>query len=180
MARLVYYHVYTYISCCCPLITRVCFCCALYVYFQSHQKVPERYLKVKDSFLTAVDLEKMNALRRHEIETSEEVVAKLEDDLRKERDALGAMQTRKEELLKQLDGEKNRMHSVGSDGTDTPDTTNGATTHRLLQDACRHILQSGTKDTASGNDGTSRTSTVQQNLSQPSKNYMQWLVGGHK
>lgn len=63
--------------------------------------MPLRYVTVEDS-LTAVDLEKKNALRRHDIETNEEVCANLLEDLAEEKRKMKAAQARKDELLKEL------------------------------------------------------------------------------
>ena len=63
--------------------------------------MPLRYVTVEDS-LTAVDLEKKNALRRHDIETNEEICANLLEDLAEEKQKMKAAQARKDELLKEL------------------------------------------------------------------------------
>ena len=64
-------------------------------------QVPLRYVNVEDS-LTAVDLEKKNELRKHDIETNDEICATLLEDLAEEKRKMKAAQARKDELLREL------------------------------------------------------------------------------
>ena len=73
----------------------------MYVPFSPIVQVPLRYVNVEDS-LTAVDLEKKNELRKHDIETNEEVCATLLEDLAEEKRKMKAAQARKDELLREL------------------------------------------------------------------------------
>ena len=128
-----------------------------------------RYVTVEDS-LTAVDLEKKNALRRHDIETNEEVCANLLEDLAEEKRKMKAAQARKEELLKELmldedtstkaSGEANEDDD--SDGEEDgklpskPAAANG-TIHPLLVEGYKKLSEKRREevDTVTCGDGSS-------------------------
>mmetsp|Transcript_6769 Transcript_6769/g.14787 ORF Transcript_6769/g.14787 Transcript_6769/m.14787 type:complete len:306 (-) Transcript_6769:170-1087(-) len=141
-------------------------------------KVPERYVKIEDSLKNAVDLEKMNALRRHEIKSSNEIGTRLEHDLSSEKDRLSEIQARKDRILKQLSADEKRTDSVGREETNHPATP---TTHRLIQNEFHDLSQ----ERHSGNSAlraiTSRTEAIQHMTPgrHPKESLMRWLVGSN-
>ena len=128
-----------------------------------------RYVTVEDS-LTAVDLEKKNALRRHDIETNEEVCANLLEDLAEEKRKMKAAQARKDELLKELmlDGDTSTKPSgEANEGDDNggeedgklpskPAAANG-TIHPLLVEGYKKLSEKRREevDTVTCGDGSS-------------------------
>ena len=142
-------------------------------------KVPERYLKLKDSIRTAADLEKMNALRRHEIKSSNEVAIRLEHDLNTEKERLRAIQAKKDAILEQLAKEGETTHSCGTEGKNGSSGT--STTHRLLSAGDNHLSQK--RDSSSSPTPAivpSDTVDVNQTMLKrhPDESIMRWLVRG--
>ena len=126
-----------------------------------------RYVTVEDS-LTAVDLEKKNALRRHDIDTNEEVCANLWEDLAEEKRKMKAAQARKDELLKELmlDGDT-KPSGKANDGDDSggeedgklpsePAAANG-TIHPLLVEGYKKLSEKRREEveTVTYGDGSS-------------------------
>ena len=127
-----------------------------------------RYVTVEDS-LTAVDLEKKNALRRHDIETNEEVCANLLEDLAEEKRKMKAAQARKDELLKELmlGGDTTKPSGEANEGDDNeggedeklpskPAATNG-TIHPLLLEGYKKLSEKRREEveTVTCGDGSS-------------------------
>ena len=141
-------------------------------------KVPERYVKLEDSLKNAVDLEKMNALRRHEIKSSNEVAARLENDLSSEKDRLSDIQARKDRILKQLSADEKMTDSAGREERDHRTTT---TTHRLIEDECHSLSQERDSSDSALRAITSRTEGIQQMTPgrHPKESFMRWLVGSN-
>ena len=93
--------------------------------------VPERYVKLKDSVMVnanhaAIHLDKTNALRKAEIEASDEMTKKLEEKLATLREELNAVQARKERLAEVLERE------VRAPKTSAGQSANTAALHPLL------------------------------------------------
>ena len=97
-------------------------------------QVPLRYVNVEDS-LTAVDLEKKNELRKHDIETNDEICATLLEDLAEEKRKMKAAQARKDELLRELMVDEDTKLSGDSKGGNEGEIaaeSNAVTIHPLL------------------------------------------------
>lgn len=131
------------------------------------RQVPLRYVTVEDS-LTAVDLEKKNALRRHDIETNEEVCANLLEDLAEEKRKMKAAQARKDELLKELmsdgDTKQNGEASEGEEDGKLPSKPAAANDaiHPLLVEGCKKLSDKRHHEveTVTHGDGSSRTQKI--------------------
>ena len=111
-------------------------------------QVPLRYVNVEDS-LTAVDLEKKNELRKHDIETNEEVCATLLEDLAEEKRKMKAAQARKDELLKELMVDEDKKPSCDSkDGSIHPLLLEG---YSVLSEKRREEVETTTSGDGRGN-----------------------------
>lgn len=142
--------------------------------------MPLRYVTVEDS-LTAVDLEKKNALRRHDIETSEEVCTHLLEDLQEEKRKMKAAQARKDELLKQLmmdggtepSGDKDETSEEGKRSTVSP----AGNIHPLLVKGYSKLMEKRRAEVETLGDGRKPSSSRAQKIKplQPGKSIMRNL-----